>query len=475
MLSNKPDNLSTNSPLTSGSSLRFALKTLNEVSSAECIEHSTALAVNEIADHFANNFATSPAIAKDGPEPVVRYRHENSNVLLGFYGCEKRLKQLMPSIPDYINPITATELIAQSIDPQIVSGHLNPQLEWENISLRQLPVLQATPSDAGPYITMGFVYARDDNSGQESISAHRMLLIDDNRLAIWMLPSRQLRALYQRAAKQGKPLPVTINIGVPPAVALASTLSGSMLPEGASKLSMAGALAQRTIRMAPARTQKTLCLADSEIVLEGEICHCSVPESVNGDISMPEFLGYFGSAQQQLPVVKITGITSQQSPLFQATIGPGKEQSIILGIGGALNAALAIAENSKIDVVNMRYAPAGGGMLLLYVSINQEHRFSEQQLTALSKSLIQANPFTKLIIYVDQDINIDSDTEVLWAMLTRSRLGQDCHSMNDFSPLPMDPSQKGIHWRGKQAGEAQRTFINATAPFDSKTDFQRSF
>ncbi|MGH3864411.1 UbiD family decarboxylase domain-containing protein [Actinokineospora sp.] len=421
----------------------------------------------DVAAHYADTFAGVPANSVSRDERLARYRVSDSPipVLLGLYGSAERVGQLLPGLPQAITPATARAMVSAARPPTRTAEP--PCRQVRDLKLHDLPVLRTTPRDAGPYLTMGIVYAEGHGCGHETValSVHRMLVLDSDRLAIWMVPGRALRALHE----QGGRLPVSVNLGAPPAAMLASALSSAVLP--AAKLDVAGALAGSPLALADAVSQPTSVLAESEIVIEGYLDDTTADEALSGPpaASLPEFLGYDGDARTGLPVLTVTAVTTRRDPTYQAVIGPGREQSVILGLAGALSVALS-ADTDLIS--DLHYGPSGGGMLLLVVAVRKQSTADDGRLGALARRIFEGHGFVKLIVFTDDDIDIRSTDDVLWAMTTRANLGSDCTTFTGFRPLGMDPSQRPEWGRG---GAGDRTWIDATAPFARKGDMVRSF
>ena len=430
---------------------------------------------NAIAADYARRYAGPPARGRAGIEPTVSYIVSEGQlpVLIGCYGNEARVRKKIGHLPQYLTPAALRQLLAHTTPPQLIDRSEMPEENTHYNSLHQLPVLTHTREDAGAYITQGFIYAHDRH-GRSSLSAHRLWLLDEQRIGISILPGRQLAALHQSSLKQGSPLALSINIGIPPAAAIASSLSTATLPEGMSKLSFAGALAGSPVRLAPCQTQDVYCLADSEIILEGTLSHQQADESAVARCSMPEFAGYPGKASRGLAVFTLSHIRVRTEASYPALIGPGREQSIQLGLAGAFNALLGLPEALALGIADLRYAHAGGGMLLLYIALYPG--FSQPlRLQEIASGIVTLNPFTKLVIFVDWDINLHSDEDVLWAITTRCRLELDCHPLTHFSQLEMDPSQKTGKWRQSPHSPAQKIWINATIPDGAAANFQRAY
>ncbi|MBV9013765.1 MAG: UbiD family decarboxylase [Pseudonocardiales bacterium] len=461
--------------------LRDALESVRRHAPQDYVIADAALPTDRIASDFATRFAGIPATSASRPEKVVRYAVPGSPipVLLGLYGCPSRVRGWFPGLAARTNPTTVARLLGELRPPQPGHGAACQQrIETGQLDLGTLPVLRATPRDAGPYLTMGVVSAQDPDRGELTLSTHRMLVLDRHRLAIWMVPGRRLRELHEAALHAGTRLPVGISIGAPPAAMLASALSTAVLPPGVSKLTLAGALAGEPISTAAAVSQPLPVLAASEIVLEGYLDHSVADETLDGplSVSLPEFLGYDGEAKRALPVVTVTALTSRLAPIYQAVIGPGREQSVILGLAGALSVALTGFNQGWQMITDLHYCAAGGGMLLLVIAVRKDSEAADGRLGALARCIFDRHRFVKLIVFTDDDVDITSTEDVCWAITTRSNLGTDCITLPGYSPLPMDPSQRP-EWAAARGadGASARSFIDATTPYRLRHATKRSF
>ncbi len=430
---------------------------------------------NAIAADYARRYAGPPACGRASAEPIVRYVTKGGQlpVLMGCFGHEQRVRKKIRHLPQYLTSAALRQLMAHTVAPELIGSHDMPAENPHYTHLSQLPVLTHTTDDAGAYITQGFIYAHD-RRGHCSLSAHRLWLLDENRIGVSILPGRQLAVLHQQSLKQGAPLAISINIGIPPAAVIASSLGTATLPAGLSKLAFAGALAGAAIRLAPCRTQDVNCLADSEIILEGSLGAELADESAVARYSMPEFAGYSGKASSGLAVFTLSHVRIRTEASYPALIGPGREQSVQLGLAGAFNALLGLPGELTQGIADLRYTHAGGGMLLLYIAMYPGFNHPSH-LQKIASELITLNAFTKLVIFVDQDINLQADEDVLWAVTTRCRLEADCHPLANFPRLAMDPSQQEEGWRQMLPSPAQKIWINATIPDGTALHFQRAY
>ncbi|MEV4318172.1 UbiD family decarboxylase [Actinocrispum sp. NPDC049592] len=453
-----------------GLSVRGAVAAVRRRTPDACLAETGAWSTHDIAADFAARFAGVPATSAQRPEPVVRYPVDGSRmpVLLGLYGSEERVHGWLPGLPDSSTVDSVAKLLSNVVSPERVANPPCQQVVRRRVDLRTLPALQTTARDAGPYLTLGMVHARE--ADRTALSVHRMLVLDETHIALWMVPGRALRAMHESAGR----LPVSVSIGAPPAAVLASALSTAVLPAGVGKLDVAGALAGGPVGIAAGVSQPVDVLAESEIVLEGYLDGTVADETLNGSlgVSLPEFLGYDGSALPDLPVLTVTAVTTRRNPMYQAVIGPGREQSVILGLAGALSVALTGDDEDWRMIADLHFAAAGGGMLLLNVAVRKDSARADGRLRHIARRIFERHTFVKLIVFTDPDVDIRSAEDVWWAVTTRANLGVDCGTLPSPRRLTMDPSQ-GPGWRGD--GGTGRTFVDATVPYRLRDRTMRSF
>lgn len=465
----------TTSMLRSPDSLREALVKLR-VCGEQVIEVDSPLAPYlGIASHYRLHFATSPATRRSGDEPVVLYKASGNDmpVLMGLFGSRRRNEWLLgssqgqaashlgASLARPIRPVWRTD--APCHEHQLVGG------------LGALPILTSTAEDAGPYLTSGLVCAGDPDSGFVSISIHRMRVIDDHHLTIWILPGRDLDLLYRRALAEGRPLPVSINIGVPPALYVTSSLSKPFVRPGFGELETAGALLQKPIEIARCLTSEAFCIAQSEIVIEGCILGSVRQEfsNPNSRHSMPEFLGYMGNAQAALPLLAVSSVFHRRDALYQAFLGPGKEQSELLALpteaGVLIQLRTALA--SEMEILDVHYLASGGGQLTVALKV-RKLRESREQMARVRDAVITRHSLTKVIIVTDEDVDIRSSEDIIWALSTRFQPSRDIHSQERYRGFPLDPSQS-IGYLDSREALTDKYVIDLTIPLALRSSFKR--
>ena len=105
-------------------------------------------------------------------------------------------------------------------------------------------------SDAGPYITLGMCYASHPDTGVSDVTIHRLCIQGKDELSIFFTPgARHIGAMAERAEELGQRLPISISIGVDPAIEIGSCFEPPTTPMGYDELAVAGALRGEPVRL----------------------------------------------------------------------------------------------------------------------------------------------------------------------------------------------------------------------------------
>jgi gallate decarboxylase subunit C len=323
---------------------------------------------------------------------------------------------------------------------------------------RLLPAVTHTPDDAGPFITAGLVRAEDPETGLANVSIHRMCLQGADTLSIYFVPGRHTGLLRAKAEAAGRALPISVSIGLDPALYLAACAAA---PEGADELAIAGGIRGRAVELVDCISVRAKAVACAEIVLEGEILPgVRVREDAIGGtgFSMPEFHGYMGAAERDVPVLRVAAVTHRRNPVYQTIISPGGERANLIGIPTEAR-ILQAAERALPGVVRNAYMhPAGGGSNLAILQVAARAGAGNRGREAAQIALAACREL-KQVMLVDEDVNLFDSDDVLWAMVTRSQGERDIE-------FHRGPALRFL-------GDVARTVLDCRVPFDRQAKFKR--
>ncbi|WP_418846775.1 UbiD family decarboxylase [Phascolarctobacterium faecium] len=411
--------------------------------------------------------------------------HPGAKVVIGLLASRKRVGYLLNSKPEKLG-FMMRDAVKNAIAPVVVDKakaqcqevvHLATD---EGFDIRKLiPAPTNTPEDAGPYVTLGMCYASDVETGESDVTIHRLCLQSKDEISMFFTPgARHLGAFREKAEALGKPLPISISICVDPAIEIASCFEPPTTPLGFNELSIAGAIRGKAVELAPCVTIDENCIANAEYVIEGELLvGARVREDQNSNTgkAMPEFPGYTGPANAELPVIKVKAVTHRVNPIMQTCIGPSEEHVSMAGIPTEASILDMVERAMPGRVQNVYAHSSGGGKFIAVIQFKKTVPSDEGRQRQAALLAFSAFPELKQVILVDEDVDIFDTNDVLWAMTTRMQADVDIVTIPGVRCHPLDPSNDpACSWSIRDHGIACKTIYDATVPFNQKARFQRA-
>lgn len=411
--------------------------------------------------------------------------HPGAKVVIGLLASRKRVGYLLNSKPEKLC-FMMRDAVKNAIAPVVVDKskaqcqevvHLATD---EGFDIRKLiPAPTNTPEDAGPYVTLGMCYASDVETGESDVTIHRLCLQSKDEISMFFTPgARHLGAFREKGEALGKPLPISISIGVDPAIEIASCFEPPTTPLGFNELSIAGAIRGKAVELAPCVTIDEKCIANAEYVIEGELLvGARVREDQNSNTgkAMPEFPGYTGPANAELPVIKVKAVTHRVNPIMQTCIGPSEEHVSMAGIPTEASILDMVERAMPGRVQNVYAHSSGGGKFIAVIQFKKTVPSDEGRQRQAALLAFSAFPELKQVILVDEDVDIFDTNDVLWAMTTRMQADVDIVTIPGVRCHPLDPSNDpACSWSIRDHGIACKTIYDATVPFNQKARFQRA-
>ena len=470
--------------------LRSALKLLRSMD-GQLIETDRevdpAAEISGIYRHVGAGGTVMRPTRQNGPAMLFKNvkGHPGASVAIGLLASRERVGALLGCDPkklgfllkdSVLNPIPPVVIPnSEAKCQEIVYRATDPDFDIRKI----VPAPMNTPEDAGPYITLGMCYATDPETGKKDVTIHRMCLQSKDEISIFLQPgARHIGHFREVAEKNGKPLPISISIGVDPAIEIGSCFEPPTTPLGYDELQVAGAIRNKPVEMVKCLTIDENAIANAEYVIEGEILPGRrVAEDQNSHTgkAMPEFPGYNGQANPELPVIKVKAVTTRNNPIMQTCIGPSEEHVSMAGIPTEASILAMLEKAMPGKCLNVYNASFGGGK---YVTIMQfKKSIPSDEGRQRQAALLAFASFAELkhVILVDEDVDIFDINDVCWAMTTRFQADVDIVTIPGVQCHPLDPSN-GPEYSPflKTRGDACKAIFDCTVPFDQKDRFERA-
>jgi len=424
------------------------------------IELSPELELTEIADRVCK--INGPALFF---EKIHGY---NIPVLMNAFGSEKRMKLALSTdnfgsiserildlldkkvtlnLIDKIKMISEMKYIADAFPGEVNEAPCQ-EIIIESPSFHAFPIIKCWPKDGGKYITLPLVFTIDPETGVQNCGIYRMQIYDETTAGMHWHIHKGGAQHYRKYEVMNKRMPVSVAVGADPVVTFCGVLP---LPENIDEMLIAGLIRGKGIKLVKSKTNDILVPAEAEIIFEGYI------EPFERKLEGPfgDHTGFY-SLEGDFPVFHLKCITHRKNPIYQATV-VGRPQMEDCYIGMAIEQLfLPVIQKQLPEIVDMHMPFAGVFHNLILVSIKKNYPGQARKVMHALWGTGQAM-FSKVIIVVDNDINLRDYNEVCWKVLNNIEPERDM----EFVKGPLDE----LNYASSQPLYGSKVGIDATRKF----------
>ena len=361
-------------------------------------------------------------------------------------------KDLWQSLPSYKSVLNISPNVKRSAPCQEIV------IKEDDIDLSMLPIQTCWPGDAGPLVTWPLVITKGPEKERQNLGIYRMQLIGSNKLIMRWLSHRGGALDFRdwKLKHPGENFPVSIALGADPATILATV---TPVPDSLSEYAFAGLLRGGKTDIVKSQTNELQVPASAEIVLEGVI----EPDEIADEGPYGDHTGYYNEVEQ-FPVFTVKRITHRKDPLYHSTYtGRPPDEPAMLGV--ALNEVFVPLLQKQFPEISDFYLPAEGcSYRMAVVSMKKQYAGHAKRVMMGIWSFLRQFMYTKFIVVVDDDVDIRSWEDVIWAITTRIDPIRDTVLIDntpidylDFaSPVSGLGSKMGLDATNKWPGETER-------------------
>jgi len=404
--------------------------------------------VERIGGTLSRDFEVARVVREwQGRGPVIVYRVEGcpqdsaSNLL----DLKFKLYKALGVGSDEEAYLKILDAMSSPARPSVVGA---PRLREAEGGLMEVPAARFYEKEAGLYLSSAIFIACYDGVCNASINR---VLVKDKRVGVVRVVPRHLWELYLRAKSRGQDLPVSVVIGVHPAIMVAAASSprfGVFEVDVASKL-----LGNLWVYESPVHGNPVPL--GSAVVIEGLLSRDMAEEGPYVDV-----IGTYDRVRNQ-PVLKVLKVYLDVNELTHVILSGGLEASLLIGF--TREAAIWEAVSKVVARVHkVRLTPASGGWLHAIISIDKRH---EGDAKNAIMAAFAAHPSLKYVIVVDSDIDPDDPSQVEWAIATRFQADEDLVIVRNVRGSTLDPSSRD--------GLTAKMGIDATKPLNAGIEYEK--
>jgi 4-hydroxy-3-polyprenylbenzoate decarboxylase len=420
--------------------------------------------VGQIAEMLAHT-DESPAVLLDEFAGFPKgYR-----ILLNANGARRRLAltlglpidisghDLMERFQEMVD--TATPLPMKYVETGPVMENI---FEGDAVDVCKFPVPKWHELDGGRHIGTGSSdITRDPDTGWVNLGTYRVMVHDRNHVGFYISPGKHGRMHRDKYFERNEPCPVAVVLGGDPLLFIASTLE---IPYGVNEYEWTGALRGRPYEVIKGKYTGLPIPAHAEIVLEG----FSYPGVTRDEGPFGEWTGYYASASRAEPVIEVKAIYHRNAPILLGC-PPNKPPYEAHRYRVYLRSALLKRELEAAgvpDVTAVWCHGVGGCRLLNVVAIKQRYPGHSRQAGHIAAMCRTGAYLGRLVIVVDDDIDVTDLGEVMWAVVTRADPETSLDIIHRAWSGPLDPAiapdKKGFN---------SRLIIDACRPWEWRDKF----
>ncbi len=383
-------------------------------------------------------------------EKAILFRNVRGSafpVLANIYGSHKRLCDMIGAGDRSFAERWLELTEGRQSNPTVAD--VQPAPAHVECKLSDLPMITYHARDAGPYFTSAIYLAKDPDTGVPNLSFHRSMVVSDQELRVRLGSTHDLASYQARAEARGEPLEAALILGASPSLFLSGCAS---LPMDDSELDLAGRIAGRPMQMRRCHSIDLEVPADATIVVEGRF----LPNVKRPEGPFGEFMGNYVEVGDN-HVFEVTAVTHQPGAIFNALVCGSTDDLRPLE---AVTAARVFRHlrNTVPGVLDVSCRP---NVMISIVKIKKQYEgHGKHVLLAALGSYLDYN---KVVIVVDDDVDIYNLEDVMWAYLTRGRADTRAMILNDIPGFYRDPMKD--HWG--------RLAIDATMPWGREAEFAR--
>ena len=342
--------------------------------------------------------------------------------------------------------------------PKTVSKGACQEVALPEPDLSIIPYIKCWPDDGGPYITFPVVITKDPDTGIRNVGTYRMQVFDKKTAGMHWQIHKGGSKHFQRYRELKQKIPVAVCLGGDPVLGYAAT---APMPDNFDELLLAGFIRKKAVELVKCKTIDLEVPADCDFVIEGYVDPLAplVKEGPFGDHT-----GYYSLADDY-PLFHVTAITHRKEPIYPTIIvGPPIQEDGCLG-KATERIFLPLIKATFPEIRDMHLPIETCFHNLIIVSIKKQYPGHAKKIMHSFWGTGQLM-FSKCIIVVDEDVNVQDLKEVAW------RVSNNIDARRDviFAEGPVD----ALDHAAEQFAYGSKMGIDATRKWKEE-GFQREW
>jgi 4-hydroxy-3-polyprenylbenzoate decarboxylase len=324
-------------------------------------------------------------------------------------------------------------------------------LTGDAIDITKFAFIQSNPADSARYVNTGSVFTNDAELGK-NFGTYRCEIKGPRMLGVNPEEGQGAYQAFMKAKARGeKSVKVSIALGQDP---VTWTVSSSKLNRAkADELEVVSAIRGRPLKVVRSETNDHLVPANSEMIIEGDV---PLDQEFKPEGPFGEMYGYMGAKKAENFWMNITAITHRRNPWFV-----NQYTGVTRGFVTAPLEQISLSTMKRfVPNVKMLHLPVEAtGMC--FVSIKKQ---KPGEALEIGKRIAQIVGIAKVVVVVDDDIEVLDRTQVMHTMGSRWQPAPASAIIPESRGMPLDPSLTKRPMTSKMVIDATRQWPEEGGP-----------
>jgi 4-hydroxy-3-polyprenylbenzoate decarboxylase len=331
------------------------------------------------------------------------------------------------------------------------------------VDVTTFPFFRGNPGDGGPYINTASVFTKDPDMGV-NLGTYRCQVKGPRKIMVNFESGQTGIKMVNAAKERGETkIPVTLVVGQDPVTWM---VSSSRIPnrlrnrDPIDELAVSGGLRGKAIEVVRTEDGEFFVPAHAEIIIEGTV------DIINLEPEGPyhEMYGYMGIAKDKNYVMTVDTVTHRKNPWVMNSFTGVIKEYITSPQTAAVIYQLRKAHPEFVD-----YHSPHDSQGLNYISIRKT---APGQAIEIAKPMAMFNPLARVVIVVDDDIDVMDSTAVRFAVGSRWQPALATEIFENRRAFPLDPAAPDRKTTSKIIIDATRQWPEEGGP-EKYPDYSR--
>ena len=359
----------------------------------------------------------------------------------------------------------------QHIPPVIVEG--GPIFEnvvtGDAVDISKFPTPIWHVNDGGRYIGTGcYSVTMDPDERWINVGCYRAMIQDQRSVSLLIVPGKHGYMHREKYFRRGEKMPLVIVVGGDP---LFFFMAGTEHPYGLCEYDIVGGMRRKPVELVRGKITGLPFPASAEIVLEGFLSN----DNRKNEGPFGEWTGYYASDESAQPVLEIQAVYHRNDPIILGVPPLGGGSDEMARYRAIMRSAMLkqeLANAGVPDVAQVWCHEVGASRMLHGIAIKQRYPGHAKQVGVLSASCGSTVYGCKMVVVVDDDIDVSNFEQLMWAMATRCDPATSIDILRRMRTSPADPRLTPEQRKARDLTNS-RMVVDATRPYDWMDKFPR--